>query len=94
MDKSLGGNLPRIKVQNQFAIKEVIYKFGPISRIEIAQRLGLTLPTITTSVSMMLKRGLLKEVDSSPNHKALGRKTMLVDINENSDQAKPPRSVG
>ena len=82
MDKSLGGNLPRIKIQNQFAIKEVIYKFGPISRIEIAQRLGLTLPTITTSVSMMLKKGFLKEVESSCSVKALGRKTMLVDINE------------
>ena len=82
MDKSLGGNLPRIKIQNQFSIKEVIYKFGPISRIEIAHRLDLTLPTITTCVSMMLKKGLLKEVEASTSVKALGRKTMLVDINE------------
>lgn len=82
MEKSLGGNLPRIKIQNQFAIKEVIYKFGPISRIEVAQRLGLTLPTITTSVSMMLKKGLLKEVECDTSVKSLGRKAMLVDINE------------
>ncbi len=84
MDMSIGNNLPRVKVQNQYAIKEIVYKFGPISRIEIADRLGLTLPTITTSVSTMIKNGLLKEVELSPDIKTLGRRTMLVDINENS----------
>ena len=81
MNSSIGSNLPRIKVQNQFAIKEVIYKFGPISRLEIAERLGLTLPTITTSVSNMIKKGLLVEVCDNRDVKTLGRKTMLVDIN-------------
>ena len=84
MDMSIGNNLPRVKVQNQYAIKEIVYKFGPISRIEIAERLGLTLPTITTSVSTMIKNGLLKEVELSSDIKTLGRRTMLVDINENS----------
>lgn len=84
MDNSIGNNLPRVKVQNQFAIKEIVYKFGPISRIEIAERLGLTLPTITTSVSMMIKNGLLKEVQQDHSKKSLGRRTMLVDINEKS----------
>ncbi len=81
MNSSIGSNLPRIKVLNQFAIKEVIYKFGPVSRLEIAERLGLTLPTITTSVSTMIKKGLLVEVDNNSGVKTLGRKTMLVDIN-------------
>lgn len=82
MDKSIGSNLPRIKVQNQFAIKEVIYKEGPISRLEIAEKLGLTLPTITTNISTMIKEGLIKEVDAPSEPGTLGRKTMLVDINE------------
>lgn len=82
MNKTIGNNLPRIKVQNQYAIKELIYKFGPISRFETAERLGLTLPTITTSVSTMLKKGLLKEVENNSEIKTLGRRTMLVDINE------------
>lgn len=81
MNSSIGSNLPRIKVLNQFAIKEIIYKFGPVSRLEIAERLGLTLPTITTSVSTMIKKGLLVEVDNQSGVKTLGRKTMLVDIN-------------
>ena len=84
MENSIGNNLPRVKVQNQFSIKEIVYKFGPISRIEIAERLGLTLPTITTSVSSMIKNGLLKEVEQDHSVKSLGRRTMLVDINENS----------
>lgn len=84
MENSIGNNLPRVKVQNQFSIKEIVYKFGPISRIEIADRLGLTLPTITTSVSSMIKNGLLKEVEQDHSVKSLGRRTMLVDINENS----------
>lgn len=82
MNKSIGNNLPRVKVQNQYAIKELVYKFGPISRIEIAERLGLTLPTITTSVSTMIKLGLLKEVDNTSSVKTLGRRTMLIDIDE------------
>ncbi|MGN0851675.1 MAG: ROK family protein [Candidatus Ornithospirochaeta sp.] len=84
MESSIGNNLPRIKVKNQFSIKEIIYKFGPISRIEISERLGLTLPTITTSVSSMIKNGLLKEVEMDNAIKSLGRRTMLVDINEKS----------
>lgn len=83
MNKTIGNNLPRIKVLNQYAIKELIYKFGPISRFETAERLGLTLPTITTSVSTMLKKGLFKEVKNNSEVKTLGRRTMLVDINEN-----------
>lgn len=80
---SIGSNLPRIKLKNQFAIKEAIYKFGPISRHEISKRLELTLPTITTNVSLMIKKGLLKETEGDNCSKKLGRKTMLVDINEN-----------
>lgn len=82
MNSAIGNNLPRIKVKNQYAIKEIVYKFGPISRIEIAERLGLTLPTITTSVVTMLKKGLLKEVGNNSDVKTLGRKTTLIDINE------------
>ncbi len=80
MDNAIRGNLPGIKIANQFAIREIIYKFGPISRLEIAERLGLTIPTITTNISIMLQRGLLKEVESPNKERSLGRKTMLIDF--------------
>ena len=82
MDKSIGSNLSRIKVQNQFAIKEIVYKSGPVSRLEIADRLGLTLPTITTNVSSMLKSRLFKEVDGPHEARTIGRRTMYIDMNE------------
>lgn len=56
-----GKNLLRIKASNQSAILRMIYYYGPISRSEIAQRLELTLPTITTNINKMLQDGLIKE---------------------------------
>ncbi len=86
-NKSIGTNLSRIKIINQFSIREVIYRFGPISRLDIAERLGLTLPTVTTNISSMLANGIIKEVGKSSKDdgcKTLGRKTMLIDISEDS----------
>lgn len=75
-----GRNLPRVKEVNQFLIREKIYRRGPVSRIGIAESLGLTLPTITTNVNRMLSDGLLCEVEDSGSKRKLGRHTMLVDI--------------
>lgn len=84
MDKTIGGNLSRIKVRNQFAIKEAIYKFGPISRIEVAEKLDLTVPTITTNVSLMISRGLIAEIENKNGPRTVGRKTMLIDVDSTS----------
>ena len=78
--KARGNNLPRIKITNQFLIREIIYRRGPVSRIEVSEELGLTLPTITTNVSMMIDKGLLREVPSPVRTKNLGRHTMLVEM--------------
>ena len=51
-----GTNLPRVKKQNEALIKEIIYKYGPISRSKIAEMLSLTPPTITTNVSSLIER--------------------------------------
>ena len=37
-----GNNLSRVKVTNQSAIRQMIYHDGPISRIEISEKLSLT----------------------------------------------------
>ncbi|MGN1178506.1 MAG: ROK family protein, partial [Candidatus Ornithospirochaeta sp.] len=85
MSEIKGNNLPRIKVTNQALIREAIYKFGPISRLDISKRLDLTFPTITTNISLMLEDGLLVEKsDESSFPIGRGRKTMLVDINPKS----------
>ena len=76
----MGRNLPRVKEVNQFLIREKIYRRGPVSRIGIAESLGLTLPTITTNVNRMLSDGLIHEIEDKESRKKLGRHTMLVDI--------------
>ena len=84
MSEIKGNNLPRIKVTNQALIREAIYKFGPISRLDISRRLDLTFPTITTNISLMLEDGLLVEKSDDSSICGRGRKTMLVDINPRS----------
>ena len=76
-----GGNLPRVKLSNQVAIRKMIYHYGPITRAEISRQLNLTLPTITTNVSAMLAEGILREVAPvASDEKAIGRPANPVDI--------------
>ena len=77
-----GNNLPRVKASNQSAILRMIYYYGPLQRAEIAERLGLTLPTITTNINKMLADSLVREMDApdmvgSTN----GRRARLLGIN-------------
>lgn len=76
-----GNNLLRVKASNQSSILQMIYHCGPIKRAEIAETLGLTLPTITTNVHNMITDGLVREVDC-PEHSSgyRGRKARPVDI--------------
>jgi N-acetylglucosamine repressor len=76
-----GGNLPRIKIQNQSSIRKMIYMHGPILRSEIAETLGLTVPTITTTVNSLIELGVIDNVkDSSLSSNTLGRKAWPIDI--------------
>lgn len=81
-----GNNLERLKSQNTESIKEVIYKYGPISRSEIAEMLQLTPPTITTNVTSLIQQGLVRECESGAveeerrSEHTLGRKRILVDF--------------
>lgn len=77
----IGSNLLKLKKRNRVYIKEYIYRHAPVTRLEIADALGLTLPTITTSVAAMLEDGILLE-ESLPKgmdyHPQAGRKPTLV----------------
>lgn len=56
-----GKNMVRVKASNQSAILRTIYYYEPVSRAEIAQRLNLTIPAVTTTISKMLEHGIIKE---------------------------------
>ncbi len=81
-----GNNLERVKLQNTESIKEVIYKFGPISRAEIAEMLQLTPPTITTNVANLIQQGVVHECENTAIQQnrqsghTLGRRRILVDF--------------
>ena len=81
MQPKLGGNLFRVKLSNQVAIREMIYQHGPITRAEVSQRLGLTMPTITTNVNAMIANGIVHEVSPLPSDdKIMGRPANPIDI--------------
>lgn len=77
-----GNNLPRVKASNQSAILRTIYYYGPIQRTEIAERLLLTLPTITTNINQMLTDGLVREKSGREAVGVSGRRARLLEINE------------
>jgi len=81
-----GSNLETVKAVNTNAILDVIYEYGPISRIEIAKKLSLTPSAITLNVAPMLASGLLKEQSVSKNDEDLGvgRPRVLLDFRANS----------
>ena len=55
-----GSNHQLLKQNNYNLIKKYIYRNSPISRVEIAQQLGLTTATITGMVNPMIGSGLLR----------------------------------
>lgn len=57
-----GSSLLETRRRNRALIKDIIFRMQPVTRIRIAQELGLTLPTITTSVNEMIYEGILEEV--------------------------------
>lgn len=74
-----GANPARVKAANQSAILKTIYHCGPIKRSDIAQRLDLTLPTITTNVNTMIASGIVREAGQADG-RFVGRKAHPVDI--------------
>lgn len=83
MAKLRGHNLPKLKQNNLTSIKEIMHRYGPISRSEIAERLELTPPTITNIVSELIQEGLVEEccqLNKEVSNRTLGRKRVLIDF--------------
>ena len=76
-----GSNLPKVKVMNRVTIRKMIYHYGPLLRLDIAKRLSLTLPTITTNVNEMIAQGVVRDQElSTQEGSRVGRRANLVDI--------------
>lgn len=77
-----GKNLAKIKQQNLESIKATLYRYAPLSRAEIAERLELTPPTITNIVGELIADGVVQELPASPNDAphGVGRKPINIDL--------------
>jgi len=76
-----GSNHLLLKKNNYQLIKKYIYLHSPISRVEVAQALSLTTPTITGMVNPMIARGLLREIaTSSKEEKSAGRPRVMLEF--------------
>ncbi len=71
MKEKKGSSLLETRRRNRVWIKSTIFKREPVTRTAVAEELGLTLPTITTSVNEMMAEGLLQEL-SLPEERLTG----------------------
>lgn len=67
MAKTKGNSLLETRRINRVLIKKMIFRMENATRTAIAGELGLTLPTITTSVNEMLAEGILEETPMTEN---------------------------
>ena len=56
------GNIDLVKQLNAAAVYRIIDSDAPISRIQIAESLGLAQASITKITRQLIQRGLVKEV--------------------------------
>ena len=76
-----GSNHQLLKQNNHNLVKKYIYRHSPISRVEIAQGLGLTTATITGVVNPMISAGLLRETTAPAEEtKGAGRPRMMLEF--------------
>lgn len=87
MPKTKGSSLISVKALNRLQIRRAIYYNAPVTRQQIADELGVSLPTVTTSIARMLAEGLLLEYDGEGASPLGGRKPQLVDFRADAGYA-------
>ncbi|MBA4494351.1 ROK family protein [Paenactinomyces guangxiensis] len=75
------GNLKFIQELNRSIIFDTIRELGPISRIEIAKKTGVSPTTVTSAVSELIAEGLVIEVGMGQS--SGGRKPILLKFDPN-----------
>ncbi len=76
MDKIRGNSLIETRRKNRVLIKKQIYHCKEATRTLVAENLGLTMATLSTSTNEMINQGLIEEVQSnqSMSMSGVGRK--------------------
>lgn len=81
--REVGINMELVKKKNRSSILQLINRTGPISRKDIALRLGLTPAAVTQLCRDFMDSGILKTVGTiaSTDINHAGRKKVLIDLN-------------
>lgn len=74
------GSKELIRDINSHLVLEAVVNYGPISRADLAKRLGLTKATISAIVQVLIDDDLIQEIGSKATDK--GRKPILLDLNQ------------
>ena len=83
MAATSGKNNSTVKLQNLESVKLMLYRHAPMSRAEIAARLGLTPATITNITAELIARGVVEEIQGempAARQRSTGRKPILIDL--------------
>jgi predicted NBD/HSP70 family sugar kinase len=67
MRPQVGTNLPKVGTYNQNVVLDTIRSLGATSRVELADRTGLTAQTISVIVRRLLSGGLVREDGAQPS---------------------------
>ena len=70
--------LTKKQKQNQEEIIETIYTNGPISRIDISNKTGITPATVSSMTSRLIDIDLIEEVGEDDEAVGSGRKKILL----------------
>ena len=85
MDSSQKLTNTDVKKLNKNRIFRLIYNSDKISRQEIADRLGLSLPTVNQNLKMLMEDGLIEYVGNFTS--TGGRRAQAITINNNARKA-------
>ncbi|HEW3019448.1 TPA: ROK family transcriptional regulator [Streptococcus pneumoniae] len=72
--------LSKKQLQLRAKILETVYTLGPISRIEIATKTGITPATTSSITNDLIKENILLELGEDEHDTSVGRKKILLDI--------------
>lgn len=78
-----------LKRINRMQVLRTIWEAGPISRVDLSQKLQITRASVTQITNAMIEEGILMEIGEAPyqsqqdNRLPKGRRKILLDINAN-----------
>ena len=78
MSEKRGNSLLETKRRNRVFIKNLIFKQENATRTAIADELGLTLATISTSINEMIRNGIIEEGPADGTFSGIGRRPMTL----------------